>query len=118
MFYKIFILILLLTVYDKDLAAQKDTAMVGVFITNLYDFDLADGSYVAEFWTWTLFKNDNLSFKESHEITKSKKTIFSNHFRQKKSGFNWEQKKCITTLLQDWDVRSFPFRRSVITVSR
>jgi hypothetical protein len=46
----------------------KDTVKVGIYITNLYDFDLADGSFVAEFWTWSLHNNDNLSFKDTQEL--------------------------------------------------
>jgi hypothetical protein len=99
------------------LSAQKDAAKVGIYITNLYDFNLADGSYVAEFWTWALYKNDKLDFKETQEITKSKKTAFSNYFLQKKNGFNWAQKKCTTTVLQDWDVRNFPFDNQTLNIN-
>ena len=115
--YKILFFIAISLCLRHSVCAQKDTATVGVFITNLYDFNLADGSYAAEFWIWALFKKDSLSFHEAHEITKSKKTVFSNYFRQKKSGLNWEQKKCTSSLLQDWDVRSFPFDHQKLAIS-
>jgi hypothetical protein len=99
------------------LTAQKDSVKIGLYITNLYDFNLADGSYVAEFWTWCLYKKDSLDFKETQEITKSKKTAFSNYALQKKGGLNWAQKKCTTTVLQDWDVRNFPFDHQVLTIN-
>ena len=70
----------------------KDTVKVGIYITNLYDFDLADGSFVAEFWTWSLHNNDNLSFKDTQEVIKAKKTVCSNFATQKKANLNWEQK--------------------------
>ena len=99
------------------LFAQKDTVKVGLFVTNLYDFDLADGSYVTEFWTWSLYKNDSLSFETTQEITKSKKTAFSNYNVEKKNGLNWAQKKCTTTVLQDWDVRNFPFDKQKLFIN-
>lgn len=97
--------------------AQKETVKVGVFVTNLYDFNLADGSYVAEFWTWSLYKNNNLSFKESQEISNSKKITFSNFLLQKKAGLNWEQKKVTTTIIKDWDAHYFPFDKQVLTIN-
>lgn len=97
--------------------AQKDDVKVGLYITNLYDFNLADGSYVAEFWTWSLHNNDNLSFKDSQEVIKSKKSLCSNFSTQKKSGLNWEQKKCTATILQNWDIHNFPFDKQLLTIS-
>lgn len=99
------------------LFSQKDTVKVGLFVTNLYDFNLGDGSYVAEFWTWSLYKNDSLSFEGTQEITKSKKTAFSNYNIEKKGNLNWSQKKCTTTVLQDWDVRNFPFDRQKLFIN-
>lgn len=117
MYRILFMVIVFSCCFHYSLSAQRDTAKIGIFITNLYDFDLADGSYVAEFWTWALFKNDSLSFHESHELSKSKKTVCSNFFRQNKAGLNWEQKKCTSILLQDWDVRSFPFDHQKLVIS-
>lgn len=88
MYRTIFLILVATSSFHHKIMAQKDSATVGVFITNLDDFDLADGSFVAEFRTWTLFKNDILSFKESQEITKSKKTSFTNFYAQKKGGLN------------------------------
>ncbi len=96
---------------------QKDEVKVGMYITNLYDFNLADGSYVAEFWTWSLHSNDNLTFKDSQEVIKAKKTSCSNFATQKKLNVNWEQKKCTATILQDWDVRTFPFDKQHLTIN-
>ncbi|MBK6365488.1 MAG: hypothetical protein IPL63_10065 [Saprospiraceae bacterium] len=116
--HKIFLFTLLLGIVNNTYAnTQKDSVKVGVFITNLYDFNLAEGSYITEFWTWSLFRNDSISFKESQEITKSKKTQFSNFYHQKKAGYNWEQKKCTAILIQDWDVRSFPFDHQKLTIN-
>lgn len=95
----------------------KDTVKVGIYITNLYDFDLADGSFVAEFWTWSLHNNDNLSFKDTQEVIKAKKTICSNFATQKKANLNWEQKKCVATILQDWDIRNFPFDTQELVIN-
>jgi hypothetical protein len=109
--------VLLLMLGSTTGTSQKDTAKIGMYLTNLYDFNIADGSYVAEFWTWALFGNDSLDFAESQEVTNSKKTFFTNSDKEKKKGLNWAQKKCTTTVLHDWDVRNFPFDRQKLTLT-
>ncbi len=89
--------------------AQIDTVKVGFFITNLYDFDIANDAFTAEFWLWTNYKNKKLSFKSSPEVKGSKKAEFSNFLLEEKDGIQWAQKKCKTTHVQDWDVKKFPF---------
>jgi Neurotransmitter-gated ion-channel ligand binding domain len=116
MLVRIFIVLITLFI-SKTLIAQKDTVTVGVYVTNLYDFDLGDGSYIAEFWTWALYKNDRLNFETTQEITNSKKTAFSNYFVQKKGEVNWAQKKCTTQILQDWNVRHFPFDKQHLKIN-
>jgi hypothetical protein len=95
----------------------QDTAKVGLFITNLYDFDIASDSYTAEFWTWSLYKNDKLSFENNQEITDSKKTNFSNYSILKKDGLNWAQKKCTSVIMHDWDVAKFPFDKQKLVIN-
>lgn len=83
-----FFLILLCSISTNAFAqpaeSAKDSVKVGIYITNLYDFNLADGSFVAEFWTWSLHNNDNLSFKDTQEVIKAKKTVCTNFATQKK----------------------------------
>ncbi|MCC6723902.1 MAG: hypothetical protein IT258_05290 [Saprospiraceae bacterium] len=100
-----------------NLFGQKDTAMVGLYITNLYDFNIGDGCYTAEFWTWTIYQNDSLNFEETQEVTHSKRTNFSNYNLEQIEDGNWMQKKCTSIILQDWDVRLFPFDRQVLTIN-
>ena len=116
-----FFLILLCSISTNAFAqpaeSAKDSVKVGIYITNLYDFNLADGSFVAEFWTWSLHSNDNLSFKDTQEVIKAKKTVCTNFATQKKVNLNWEQKKCIATILQDWDIRNFPFDTQKLVIN-
>jgi len=100
-----------------NIKAQVDTAKVGLFITNLYDFNIGDGCYTTEFWTWSIYTNDSLNFEESQEVSFSKKTNFSNYNLEQFDGGNWMQKKCTSTILQDWDVRFFPFDKQVLTIN-
>lgn len=82
---KLCFLLTLLCSFQSSAFAQADQVKVGIYITNLYDFNLGDGSYVAEFWTWSLHENDNLNFKDTQEVIQSKKTVCTNFASQKKS---------------------------------
>jgi hypothetical protein len=72
---------------------------------------------MAEFWTWSLYKNKDLSFDGNQEVTGSKKTQFSNFLLTQKGDTYWAQKKCTTNILHDWDVRHFPFDRQHLTIN-
>jgi len=106
---KIIFLFLCLFSFQSHVFAETDKVKVGIFITNLYDFNLADGSYSVEFWTWSLFKNEAFNFTENQEIKRVRKANCANFSRQKKGDFIWEQKKCTAMMLQDWDIHNFPF---------
>jgi F0F1-type ATP synthase assembly protein I len=97
--------------------AQQDTAKVGIYLTNLYDFNLGDGCYTAEFYTWTLYKNTELDFAENQEVTKSKRTSFANALTEDAGEYKWHTKKCTSTILQDWDVRKFPFDKQQLKIN-
>ncbi|MGB2833193.1 MAG: hypothetical protein WBC07_09600 [Methylotenera sp.] len=114
---KLCFLLTLLCGFQSSAFAQADQVKVGIYITNLYDFNLGDGSYVAEFWTWSLHENDNLNFKDTQEVIQSKKTVCTNFASQKKANVNWEQKKCVATILQDWDNRKFPFDQQKLMIN-
>lgn len=102
----------------SGLSAQVDTAKVGLYVTNLYDFNIADGSFTTEFWTWTIYKNDSLNFEDTQEVTHSKKTNFANYnLEDAGASGNWMQKKCTAVILQDWDVRLFPFDKQVLSIN-
>jgi len=95
---------------------QKDTCKIGIYINSLYDFKLDDKSYMADFWVWTNYKNDSLSFENSIEITNSKSAEFSHYSKEKKAGWNWAAQKCRAQLIHQWDVSTFPFDKQQLRI--
>jgi hypothetical protein len=100
-----------------SLTTAQDTVKVGLFITNLYDFDIAGGSFTTEFWTWSLYQNDSLNFESSQEITNSKRSQFASYSLANTGNINWSQKKCTAVVLHDWDVAKFPFDRQCLSIN-
>ncbi len=109
-----FILLLLIS---TTIFAQKDSVQVGMFITNLYDFDLANNCYTTEFWAWSIYKNPKYNFKDNQEISNSKTVATSNYLLEKKDNVLWEQKKYTATILHHWQIDNFPFDKQLLKIS-
>lgn len=96
--------------------AQKDSCAVGIYINSLYDFELEDKSFMADFWIWLTYKNDSLKFDNVIEIPNSKSAEFSHYSHEKKTELNWVTLKCKAQMRQEWDVSRFPFDRQILHI--
>ena len=92
-----------------QIMAQKDTCRLGVYINSVYDFNLAEKSFMADFWLWMNYKNDSLKFDDALELPNSKSAEFSHYSNEKKGEWNWTTQKCKTQIMHQWDVSKFPF---------
>ena len=88
---------------------QKDTCKVGLYLNSVYDFNLDDKSFMADFWLWMNYKNDSLNFSDAVEMPGSKSSDFSHYSVEKKGEINWATQKCKAQIMHQWDVSKFPF---------
>ncbi|MBC7905092.1 MAG: hypothetical protein H7Y27_16810 [Gemmatimonadaceae bacterium] len=88
---------------------QQDTCKVGLYINSIYDFDLEEKSYMADFWVWMNFKNGALSFQEAIEVPNAKEVSFSQFSTEKKGDIFWFSMKGKSKIMHEWDVSRFPF---------
>lgn len=103
------LLFVLLFFISTRTIAQKDTCKLGLYINSVYDFNLSDKSFMADFWLWQNYKNDSLSFENALELPNSKTADFSHYNLEKKGGWNWVTQKCKAQMMYQWDVSQFPF---------
>lgn len=104
------VLLLTLCLFSSfAISAQKDTCKLGIYINCLYDFDMADKSFMTEFWMWMNYKNDSLSLGNAIEIPFSKNVEFSHYSVEKKGEINWATQKVKAQIIHQWDVSKFPF---------
>lgn len=89
--------------------AQKDTCKLGLYLNSVYDFNLEDKSFMADFWLWMNYKNDSLNFSDAIEMPNSKSADFSHYSIEKKGDINWATQKCKAQIMHQWDVAKFPF---------
>lgn len=105
--------------------AAPTKVKVGMFVTQLYDLDMAKRSFNITFWTWYLTPDDKYKPLENVEIVNAK--AFSVKFPStmpkddapwdgKKGKIIWTQGKYAATIAQDWDVSKFPFDRQTLDI--
>ena len=98
------------------LRAQKDTCKVGLYLNSVYDFNLEDKSFMADFWMWMNYKNDSLRFDDAVELPNSKTTETSHYSIEKKGDWNWATQKVKAQIMHQWDVSKFPFDEQHLTL--
>jgi hypothetical protein len=103
----------------STLSAQDetpDTVKVGLYFNSVYDLDLANKSFTADFWIWYNYSNDSINPLESVEISNAKEFEFVMTDVEKVGNINWATHKCRAVLKKEWDLRNFPFDKQVLEV--
>jgi hypothetical protein len=100
---------------------QSHTAVnkvkTGAYVTDLYDFDIEDGTFSVDFWFWTLSKSNDFDFEHHTEILKSKDVRFEGTFFNTYSGEKFSSAKIKTKVRQTWDLRNYPFDKQTLKLS-
>jgi Neurotransmitter-gated ion-channel ligand binding domain len=109
----LFALFLFITSLAK---AQKDTCKLGLYLNTVYDFNIEEKSFMADFWLWMNYKNDSLKFDDALELPNSKNTEFSHYSLEKKGDINWATQKCKAQVMHQWDVSKFPFDKQRLII--
>lgn len=96
--------------------AQADTVRIGVFVNDIYDVNLSEQSFSAQFWVWFNYTNPDLKPLESLEIPNAKAVDYHLEFLEEKGGVQWAGKRATAVLKKDWDIRRFPFDVQKMTI--
>ena len=122
MTFKKNILLILFLFFTFNAEAQlyriktKDTCNVGLFITSLHDFNMAEESFTADFWLWFNYKNDSLHLLETREIANSKSVESTIQDSEKKGNVNWSSEKIRAVLKHYWQLENFPFDKQELEI--
>ena len=96
---------------------------VGVFLTQLYDLDMAKRSFSANFWVWYLHPDKAYKPLDGVEVVNAKNSSIrfpSTTVKEEvmwegeKKQIFWDQGKYSVTAFQDWDITNFPFDRQIL----
>lgn len=102
--------------FSKPMLAQPDTVRIGAFVNDVYDINLAEKSFSAQFWVWFNYRDSSLSPLETLEIPNAKEVDYSLEFSEEKNGIFWAGKKVTAEIKKDWDIRRFPFDAQRLTI--
>ena len=83
---------------------------VGLFVEDIYNIDYKKSSYDVVFWTWVNSKDEYYDLENYLDVIKSTNVVYSNHLQTKlKSGLFHSEIKIKATILNQFDLRKFPF---------
>ena len=89
--------------------AQIDTVTVGLFVTDLYDLNLAEKSYRADFWLWFNYADSTLRPQETLELPTARALDRRLAYVENVGGVQWATQKINAEFKQDWQLADFPF---------
>jgi len=92
-----------------SLTAQPDTVRIGLYVNDIYDVNLSEKSFSAQFWVWFNYPDSALQPLETLEFPNAKELSESLSFTEKKGNVWWGGKRITAVLKKDWDIRRFPF---------
>lgn len=113
---RFFLSVFLLCSTSMSLYCQPDTVRLGAFINDIYDINLAEKSFSAQFWIWFNYTNPDIQPLETLEIPNAKEVNYSLEFSEEQNGIQWTGKKVNAVLKKDWDIRRFPFDVQRLTI--
>lgn len=93
-----------------------DTCKLGVYITSVYDLNMAEASFKADFWMWFNYSDTTMGYENTTEVMNSKNHEFSLTDAEVVDGINWATTKVKAELKQNWDVKNFPFEHQNLDI--
>ncbi len=96
------------------LRAQPDTVEVGLFITNLYDLNLSEKRFNADFWLWLNYADSTLNPLETIELPYAREADRRLDYVETVGGGQWATQKISAVFREDWRLENFPFDTQVL----
>lgn len=93
-----------------------DTCKLGVYITSIYDLNMAESSFKADFWMWFNYSDTTKGYENTTEVMNSKNHEFSLTDSEVIDSINWATTKVKAELKQSWDVKNFPFEHQDLNI--
>ena len=114
--FRFSLLVLFFCLPSLTASAQPDTVKIGAFVNDIYDINLSEKSFSAQFWVWFNYQNPDLHPLETLEIPNAKEVDYSLAFVEEKNGTQWASKKVHALIKKDWDIRRFPFDEQRLSI--
>jgi hypothetical protein len=108
---------LLLLAVALPCRAAPERALVGLWVTDLYDLDATNRSFTARFWIWSVTPvGSKIKPIESLSLLHSRQVAISDVDTVQVAGKEWAEELIVTVVRHQWDTRSFPFDRHTLEI--
>lgn len=108
------VLALVLFAAALPLRAAPERVLMGVYVTDLYDFNPGANCYTVSFWLWTRHRSPQLHPLDTLEIKNAKSVSMTKVVEVPRNGEIWSQRFVTAVVRYDWDLRHYPFDRHLL----
>jgi hypothetical protein len=89
---------------------------VGLAVEAIHNMDLGNGTFVADFWIWSVCPIPSLSPLTTMEFTNANSISISMADRTMTEDMAWDYAKVSGTFRHEWDLSRFPFDRQTLRI--
>jgi hypothetical protein len=89
---------------------------LGVYLLSLQDFNISEKSFSADFWIWINCPTQSPDILQRIDFLNSKEINPSLDSEEQKGEIYWATHKIQGVFQHNWDIRSFPFDRHILTI--
>jgi len=97
-------------------AGAPDTVKIGLFVTDLFDLNLAEKRFNADVWLWFNYADSTLHPLETLELPRAREVNKGLSYLEKKQGVWWATQQLKATFKEEWNVQDFPFDTQLLTI--
>jgi hypothetical protein len=100
------------------LAAQPETASIGIYIGSIHNLDFTIGKFTADIWIWSVSgdHDDQSPLETAYIVNEAGKSAVDSIRTVRKNGKRWDQRRIRADLWANWQVGRFPFDTQTLTV--
>lgn len=88
---------------------------MGIYITSLHDFDVADRSFGVDYWLWSVHPPGDDPLGHVEFVNAKQVDIRLDRTVERSEGY-WSRQKVRAIVLHDWDLGNFPFDRQALQI--
>ena len=95
--------------------ADPTAQTMGIYITSLRDFDVADDSFGVDYWLWSGHPPETDPLGHVEFVNAKQVDIRLDRVAERSEEY-WSRQKVRATVLHDWDLSNFPFDRQALQI--
>jgi len=101
---------------EEDAGPKDNRVHSGVYVTRIYDVNLKENSFRADFYVWFRWADSSLAPGETFEVVNGQIDDRVQTESGESEGLQYAQYRVFATITKFWDVSRFPLDRHLVTI--